>query len=131
MDKSLDTEERNERYDEYDYDKVVEVSMKFKIHKRWYKQFIGFLNELENDSQVGHTGTVGFCADGDGDFRFLWKFADGGACAEEAEKKVEEYFKEQDRIFKNDVEISRGHADSYDGIEPSNDELLDVVFDAG
>lgn len=91
MDKSLDTEERNERYDKYDYDKVVEVSMKFKIHKRWYKQFMGFLDQLECNSAIGHSSMIGFYADGDGDFRFLWKFDD--CSGKKAEEKVAEYFK--------------------------------------
>lgn len=120
-----------ERYNEYrGTGEVVEVSLKFKIHARWYKQFIGFLRELENDSIIGHSGIAGFFADGDGDFRFRWKFADN-AEEEKAKDLVEKYFKEREKSWLTHPEWARGRADSYEGIRPKEYERVDAVFDAG
>ena len=130
-----DDEEYNkklaERYNEYrGAGEAIEVSLKFKIHPRWYKQFIGFLRELENDSIIGHSGIAGFFADGDGDFRFRWKFADG-AEAEKAKDFVEKYFAEQEKHWSSHPELARGRADSYEGIRQAEPRRVDLVFDAG
>ena len=120
-----------ERYNEYGGDtETVEISLKFKINPRWYKQFIGFLQELENDSIVGHSGIAGFFADGDGDFRFRWKFADN-AEVEKAKDSVENYFKEREKSWLTHPELARGCADSYEGIRPDEDVRVDLLFDAG
>ena len=122
-----------ERYEEYyssDSDEVIEIGLKFKISPRWYKQFIGFLRELENDSIVGHSGLVGFFADGDGDFRFRWKFSDAEQLAK-ADDSVKEYFKSRDKFWPDNTECARGRADSYEGLNSTKDARIDLVFDAG
>ena len=122
-----------ERYEEFyssNPDEVVEIGLKFKIKPRWYKQFIGFLRELESDSIIGHSGIAGFFADGDGDFRFRWKFADN-AEAEKAKDLVENYFKEREKSWHDHPEFARRRADSYEGIRPKEPLRVDLVFDAG
>ncbi len=120
-----------ERYNEYrGAGEAIEVSLKFKIHARWYKQFIGFLKSLEDNSIIGHSGINGFFADGDGDFRFRWKFVDS-AEAEKAKDLVENYFEKREKAWKAHPEWAHGHADTYEGIRPVEDERVDLVFDAG
>lgn len=122
-----------ERYEEFyssDSDEVIEIGLKFKINPRWYKQFIGFLQELESDSIVGHSGITGFFADGDGDFRFRWKFANNVE-AETAKDLVENYFEEREKSWLAHPELARGRADSYEGIRPEEPLRVDLVFDAG
>ena len=115
---------QNEIYDDHDYDKLVEFSVKFKIHKRWYKQFIGFLQRLQDDSQVGHSEMVGFYSDGDGDFRFRWTPADETWM--DAEKKVDEYFKtHRPDLIDHCCNSTKKHI-------PKNDDCtVEVFFDAG
>ena len=130
-----DDEEYNkkkaEQYNEYGRDiETVEVSLKFKIHPRWYKQFIGFLKSIEDNSIIGHSGITGFFADGDGDFRFRWKFSDNVE-AEKAKDLVENYFKEQEKSWLAPPEFARGRADSYEGIRQVEPQRVDLVFDAG
>ena len=128
-----DDEEYNkklaERYEEYyssDSDEVIEIGLKFKIRPRWYKQFIGFLQELENDSIVGHSGIAGFFADGDGDFGFRWTFSDDGEF-KSATEKVKKYFDSQE-YYRQRL------ANSYEGIPAHdiNDKCKpEILFDAG
>ncbi len=126
-----DDKKKAEQYNEYrGAGEAVEVSLKFKIHARWYKQFIGFLQSLEDNSIIGHSGINGFFADGDGDFRFRWKFADN-AELEKAKGLVENYFVEREKLWTAHPELARGLADSYEGIRPVEDERVDLVFDAG
>lgn len=121
--------EQDKRYEEFyssNSDEVIEIGLKFKINPRWYKQFIGFLQELESDSTMGHSALVGFFADGDGDFRFRWKFSDDGEF-KSATEKANAYFDGMEYYRKS-------HADSYDGI-PSHDIddkcKPEILFDAG
>ena len=119
-------DERYEKYYSSDSDEVVEIGLKFKIRPRWYKQFIGFLQELENDSVMGHSALVGFFADGDGDFGFRWTFSDDSE-SKSATEKVKKYF--DDREY-----YQKSHANSYDGI-PARDiddgHKPEILFDAG
>lgn len=52
--------------------------MKFTItcemKDRWVPSFLGLLKEMQYNGSIGHSGTVSFYADGDGDFRpkFEW-----------------------------------------------------------
>ena len=119
----------NNRNDEYDsfYDDspqdIVEVNLKLKIHPRWYKQFIGFLETIEGNSSVGHSSMIGFYADGDGDFRFRWKFADDSEA--KASKKVDGYFKEKR------PDLIGANCNTTNPLKPSHKGDLEVFFDAG
>lgn len=106
-----------------DPDEVIEIGLKFKINPRWYKKFIGFLQELEGDSMAGHSALVGFFAGGDGDFRFRWTYSDDKE-SKLATKKVEKYF--NDRKY-----YQQSHANSCDGFRPAAEHKCEIVFDAG
>lgn len=41
----------------------------FKMKKRWLPAFIGMLQGMERNGNIGHSGYVSIFADGDGDFR--------------------------------------------------------------
>lgn len=117
---------KDKRFEEYcssDSDEVVEIGLKFKIKPRWYKKFIGFLQELEGDSMAGHSALVGFFADGDGDFGFRWTYSDDKE-SELATKKVEEYFNGREYY-------QLGTANSYKGFSPDEEYECEIVFDAG
>lgn len=116
-------DERFEKYYSSDSDEVVEIGLKFKIKPRWYKKFIGFLQELEGDSMAGHSALVGFFADGDGDFGFRWTYSDDKE-SELATKKVEEYFDSREYY-------QSSHANSCDGFRPAPGHKCETVFDAG
>ena len=45
------------------------ITIKCTMEERWYSAFLGFLQRLQLDGSCGHSETVGFFADGDGDFR--------------------------------------------------------------
>ena len=51
---------------------TIEVEME----ERWIPHFNSFLNYLESMGKLGHSCTVGFYADGDGDFRPTFKVSD-------------------------------------------------------
>lgn len=55
--------------DEYNPDNI-KLTINVTITKRWVPAFLGFLNKLSLNSDIGHSSIVAFYADGDGDFRF-------------------------------------------------------------
>ena len=55
--------------DEYNPDNI-NLTIDVNISKRWVPAFLGFLNKLSLNSDIGHSSFVAFYADGDGDFRF-------------------------------------------------------------
>lgn len=48
---------------------IKEFSVKCKMNKRWIPYFVSFLKRMESDGNIGHSESIGFYADGDGDFR--------------------------------------------------------------
>ena len=118
---------RTEIYDDFykncPDEEMVELNLKFKIHPRWVKQFIGFLEYVEANSSVGHSSLVGFYADGDGDFRFRWKFADDDG--ESINKKVAKYFR------KVRPDLIDDNCNTENPLNPLPDAVPEVLFDAG
>lgn len=49
---------------------AIDLQLKIRISKRWVPAFIGFINKLQRNSDIGHSSVVAFYADGDGDFGF-------------------------------------------------------------
>ena len=47
----------------------VTFNVKVTMNERWVDDFCSFLKCMEMYGRVGHSGLVGFHADGDGDFR--------------------------------------------------------------
>lgn len=49
---------------------TIEVEMQ----ERWIPHFLGMLKYMQSFGSMGHSGTIEFYADGDGDFRpkFTW-----------------------------------------------------------
>ena len=57
--------------DEHEYNQYnVNLTLNVTITKRWVPAFLGFLNKLSLNSDIGHSSIVAFYADGDGDFNF-------------------------------------------------------------
>lgn len=50
------------------------VNIKANIPDRWVNCFCTFLKNLEMNGKIGHSSTIGFFADGDGDFRPTFDF---------------------------------------------------------
>ena len=48
----------------------IKLTINVDISKRWVPAFLGFLNKLSLNSDIGHSSLVAFYADGDGNFRF-------------------------------------------------------------
>lgn len=48
---------------------MVKVKLEFTVSKRWLKKIIALLSCLKYCGDVGTSRTIGFYADGDGDFR--------------------------------------------------------------
>ena len=47
----------------------ITFNIKVTMDKRWVDDFCSFLRTVEEYGFIGHSGLVGFYADGDGDFR--------------------------------------------------------------
>ena len=57
--------------DKHEYNQYnVNLTLNVTITKRWVPTFLGFLNKICHNSDIGHSSVVAFYADGDGDFRF-------------------------------------------------------------
>lgn len=50
---------------------TVEVQME----ERWIPHFLSMLKKMEHNGDIGHSGTIAFYADGDGDFRPKFNFS--------------------------------------------------------
>lgn len=128
----MTNEEKTQEYDEFtgsSFAPVIEVSLKLKIHPRWYKQFIGFLQQLEGCSKAGHSEIVGFYADGDGDFLFRWNFLSPDKVTQ-TEETIKRYFEDREEGF-DEPKYAHGVADSYHGREPREKLKVGTLFDAG
>ena len=49
---------------------AIDLQLNIRISKRWVPTFIGFINKLQHNSDIGHSSVIAFYADGDGDFGF-------------------------------------------------------------
>lgn len=54
----------------------MKINITADIPDRWVNCFCTFLKKLERNGRVGHSSTIGFFADGDGDFRPTFDFND-------------------------------------------------------
>lgn len=45
------------------------IKIKATMDERWIDDFCSMLKYMEHCGNIGHTAYVGFCSDGDGDFR--------------------------------------------------------------
>ena len=46
----------------------VKFTVECEMEERWINQFMSFLNMLESNGSIGHSSSIAFYADGDGDF---------------------------------------------------------------
>lgn len=54
----------------------VTFTITAKMEERWVNHFVNFLKRMEIDGAIGHSETLAFYADGDGDFRPEFEFSD-------------------------------------------------------
>lgn len=59
---------RPDNWRELKEDEIVEFDIHCKMNRAWANEFISFLAGLESCGELGTSQTVGFYADGDGDF---------------------------------------------------------------
>ena len=83
----------------------VTFNIKATMNERWVTQFCSMLSEMQLYGTLGHSGTIGFYSDGDGDFRPKFE--------------IDRNYRRVDGIRKND---------RYEGSEMPR---VEVLFDAG
>lgn len=54
------------RIEPEDFSDPTEIIIKVKINKAFGAQLIAFLKDVEYQGKIGHSGIIGFMADGDG-----------------------------------------------------------------
>ena len=52
----------------------VEITITCTMKERWVDHFLSMLKCMEDFGNIGHSGLIGFYADGDGDFRPKFNF---------------------------------------------------------
>ena len=50
-------------------DEIVEFDVHCKMNKSWANEFLSLLKRMQQNGEIGHSETIGFYSDGDGDFR--------------------------------------------------------------
>lgn len=53
---------------------MAKITITVEMNERWISLFYSFLKAMENNGKLGHSGLLGFYADGDGDFRPTFTF---------------------------------------------------------
>lgn len=54
--------------------KIKQVEIKCQVEERWIPTLLSFLKEMEYNGSIGHSTTMSFYCDGDGDFRPKFEF---------------------------------------------------------
>lgn len=92
-------------------------AIKCTMNERWIPEFLAMLNTMEHFGKIGHSGLIGFYADGDGDFRPIFE--------------TDEFYNPKDVISMERKETIERYKDSYRKIETSPVAIPEILFDAG
>ena len=87
------------------------------MEERWIPEFLTMLNTMECFGKIGHSGLIGFYADGDGDFRPIFE--------------TNEFYNPKDVISMERKETIERYKDSATLIQTSPLAIPEIWFDAG
>lgn len=87
------------------------------MEERWIPEFLAMLQTMEGWGHLGHSGLIGFFADGDGDFHPIFE--------------TNEFYNPKDVISMERKETIERYKDSATLIQTSPLAIPEIWFDAG